>query len=120
MENRDQPLNVFKNLMATHNITKLCIDQDCEPIWMERDEKVEAWCKENNIEFIESIGHTLWNPQEVIDVNGGTPPITFSMFNHVVSSIGLPPKPLKDVDLKTVKLACIDDADNLLKGNCIC
>ena len=25
----------------------------------------------------------------------GKPPVTFSMFNHVVSAIGLPPKPLQ-------------------------
>ena len=24
----------------------------------------------------------------------GKPPVTFSMFNHVVSALGLPPKPL--------------------------
>jgi hypothetical protein len=72
---------------------------------MSRDEAVKAWCETNDVDFIESVGHTLWNPHEVIDLNGGSPPITFSMFNHVVSSIGLPQRPLPDVDLPTIALA---------------
>ncbi len=37
-------------------------------------------------------------------MNGGTPPLTFSMFNHVVQAIGDPDRPLDDVDLSNVKL----------------
>ncbi len=98
-----------------YNIARICFDQDCEPIWMERDQKVKAWCQENGIKCVESIGHTLWNPQEVIKMNGGTPPVTFSMFNHVVSSIGLPPRPLPTVDLTKVKMADIKEATNMFK-----
>ena len=47
------------------------------------------WCRQNDTEFIENVGHTLWDPHEIIELNGGSPPVTFTMFNHVVSSIGL-------------------------------
>ena len=82
---------------------------------------MREWCQTQQIECVESIGHTLWNPLEVIERNGGMsltirkqrhylycfnfnvlfpffnvgkPPVTFQMFNHVVSAIGVPPRPL--------------------------
>ena len=30
------------------------------------------------IEVIESIGGTLWDPLEIIEANGGTPPLTYA------------------------------------------
>jgi deoxyribodipyrimidine photolyase len=102
---RGQPVDIFTKLHEACGVETICFEQDCEPIWMSRDEAVKAWCETNDVDFIESVGHTLWNPHEVIDLNGGSPPITFSMFNHVVSSIGLPQRPLPDVDLPTIALA---------------
>ena len=82
---------------------------------MKRDEAVKKWCQKNEVTCVESIGHTLWNPHEVISLNGGQPPVTFAMFNHVISSIGLPPRPLTDVDLSMVTLAKVTDMPGLLE-----
>ena len=87
-----KPIEVFKKLHQRHRIAKLCFDQDPEPIWKARDDSVKMWCKDEGIDCVEKVGHTLWNPQEVVDLNGGKPPVTFSMFNHVVSVLGLPPR----------------------------
>ena len=75
---------------------------------MKRDEDVKNWCRQNDIECIEKVGHTLWDPHEIISLNGGSPPVTFAMFNHVVSSIGLPPRPLPDVDMSSVNLVNLE------------
>jgi len=41
---------------------------------------------------------------KIIEANGGSPPLTFSMFNHVTSALGKPERPLEDVDLSSTKL----------------
>lgn len=38
-------------------------------------------------------------------MNGGSPPVTFNMFNHVIESIGKPPRPLPDVNLTDIPFA---------------
>jgi len=45
-----------------------------------RDEKVKAFCDENDIKCIETVSHTLWNPKSIIEKNGGVPPFTFKQF----------------------------------------
>lgn len=37
-------------------------------------------CSELGITVIERISHTLWDPFEVIEANGGQPPTTYEMF----------------------------------------
>lgn len=105
---KGKPVEIFCQLKTKYNIGKVCFEQDCEPIWYKRDEAVKNWCRKNDIDCVESVGHTLWNPHEIIELNGGTPPVTFAMFNHVVSSIGLPPKPLPDVDLSALDVANLE------------
>ena len=105
---KGQPVNVFSKLKSKYNVGRICFEQDCEPIWIKRDEAVKNWCRQNDIECIEKVGHTLWDPHEIIALNGGSPPVTFAMFNHVVSSIGLPPRPSPDVDLSSIDCANLD------------
>ena len=102
-------VDVLSEITKHVNITKLCFEQDPEPIWKKRDDAVKTFCKENKIEVVEKLGHTLWDPREVIETNGGKPPLTFSEFNFIISSIGLPARPLPDVELSQVPLANVTD-----------
>ena len=54
--------------------------QDCEAVWDCRDEAVKKFCKENSVEIVECVSHTLWNPFDVIEANAGIPPLTYDMF----------------------------------------
>ena len=54
--------------------------QDCEAIWNKRDNDVKALCKKLDIEMIEKVSHTLWDPFDIIDANGGMAPLTYEMF----------------------------------------
>ena len=107
-------VDILGEIAKYANITKLCFEQDPEPIWKRRDDAVKAFCKENKVEVVEKLGHTLWDPHEVIETNGGKPPLTFSEFNFIISSIGLPARPLPDVDLTLVPLANVKTSE--LKG----
>lgn len=99
---------VFTEINQSHPIVKLCFEQDPEPIWKKRDDAVKEFCHANNIDFVEKLGHTLWDPHEVIKCNGGKPPLTFSEFNFIISSIGSPARPLSEVDLSQVALARLE------------
>lgn len=74
------PTQIFRRLWETLRINKICYEHDCEPIWAARDQSVEAMCDQAGIERHEKISHTLWDPNEIIQTNGGFPPLTYQMF----------------------------------------
>lgn len=71
---------VFRRLWEEMGISTICFEQDCENIWRERDDAVKLVCRELGIRCHEKISHTLWNPREIIEMNGGVPPLTYQMF----------------------------------------
>jgi len=106
---KGQPIEVLSKLKKHLNLASLCFDQDCEPIWKERDDAVKDWCNINDVKIEESIGATLWDPLEIIQTNGGSPPITYNQFVHVTKAVGDPAKPVPDVDLKEVTFTELDE-----------
>ena len=62
----------------------------------------------------ESIEQSLWDPLEIIEANGGTPPLTFSQFCHVTTTVGLPKRPLPDVDMRKVKFLKLESYPKML------
>lgn len=78
-----EPVMIFKRLWEEFGIRKLCFEQDCEPIWQNRDEKVSRLCRDIGVECVEKVSHTLWNPNEIIEANGGVAPLTYQMFVSV-------------------------------------
>ena len=108
------PVEVFRKLSKHFSINKLCFDQDCESIWLERDNAVKNFCGTQGIEIEESIGATLWDPLEIIEANGGSPPLTYSQFCHVTKGIGPPKKPVPDANLKGVQFVELESCENIL------
>ena len=92
-----KPTTIFKRLHEELGINKICYEQDCEPIWNERDRAVEKMCQELGIQTVEKISHTLWDPMDIINVNGGYAPLTYQMMLHTVDVLGLPQRPVNDV-----------------------
>lgn len=103
------PIEIFEAIHKSRGIAKLCFEQDCEPVWKTRDEGVKNWCNSVGVPWVEKIGHTLWNPHEVLALNGGTPPVTFAMFNHVISAMSKPDRPMGDVDFSNIQFASMDE-----------
>ncbi|XP_055542058.1 cryptochrome-1 isoform X2 [Wyeomyia smithii] len=91
---RGNAVNVMRRLFEELSIRKLCFEQDCEPIWKDRDEKILNLCNTMDVRCIEKVSHTLWDPEQIIKVNGGIPPLTYQMFLHTVNIIGKPPRPV--------------------------
>ncbi|XP_075231989.1 circadian regulator cryptochrome isoform X2 [Lycorma delicatula] len=95
---KGSPKEIFQQMKVKLNLQRICFEQDCEPIWHQRDDTIKKFCDEANIECIEKVSHTLWDPKEVIAANGGIPPLTYQMFLHTVNVIGEPPRPVSDVN----------------------
>lgn len=77
---RGNAVNVMRRLFEELNIKKLCYEQDCEPIWKERDDQIVNLCRMMDVKCVEKVSHTLWDPEQVIATNGGIPPLTYQMF----------------------------------------
>ena len=77
---RGDPTEIFEQLWQNYNISGIFMEKDCEPIWKSRDIAVENFCNRTGVRFVEKVSHTLWNPNEVINANGGIPPTTYQMF----------------------------------------
>ena len=108
------PVEVIKVLSKQFNIQKLCFDQNSEPIWLDRDNAVKNFCGTHRISVSECIEQSLWDPLEIIDANGGTPPLTYSHFCHVIKTVGPPRRPLPDVDLRKVKFLELESYPHML------
>ena len=93
------PVDVIKALSKQFSIQCVCFDQNSEPIWLDRDNAVKNFCRAQRIEVCESISQSLWDPLEIIEAHGGSPPLTYLQFCQVAQSLGSPPPPLPDVDL---------------------
>ncbi|KAF6198973.1 hypothetical protein GE061_006996 [Apolygus lucorum] len=104
---KGNPTNVFRRLWEELGIKKICFEQDCEPIWSERDKSVVEMCSELGIECVEKVSHTLWDPKLVIRTNGGIPPLTYQMFMHTTSVIGPPPRPCSEIDFDRVHFGVV-------------
>ncbi|CAH1799144.1 unnamed protein product [Owenia fusiformis] len=106
-----KPVDVFREIHQEWGVTKICFEQDPEPIWQNRDALVRDFCKSAGIECVEKIGHTLWNPKDIISENGGMPPLTYEKFNAITSLIGPPPRPTERHSFISVKLPVEPDHD---------
>lgn len=107
---KGSPLDVFGKLQKLVNIRKVCFDMDPEAIWKERDNKVKAWCADNGVLCMESIGATLWDGREIIAANGGKPPLTYLKFCHITRGLPAPRRPYPSLDLSILPFMSLDEA----------
>jgi len=112
-----KPVEVFTKLSKYFDVVRICFDQDCEAYWLERDNAVKNFCASHKIKVVENIGATLWDPLQVIEANGGFPPLTYAQFCHVSKAVGPPLRPRDDVDLSNVDFVDLATAENLVSDN---
>lgn len=107
---RGNPVKIFRILHKALGINKICYEQDCEPIWQRRDREIVSMCRKLNIQNVEMISHTLWNPRDIIKANGGYAPLTYQMMLHTVNVLGLPQRPVNEgVDFSDVTFGNISN-----------
>lgn len=94
--------SILRELIERWSITHLSFEQDPEPIWKERDDEVKRLCQDMQVDVIERVSHTLWDPQELIATNGGQPPLNYEIFCHTIEAIGPPARPFPPPDFEAL------------------
>uniref|UniRef100_A0A8C6V081 Cryptochrome circadian regulator 5 n=1 Tax=Neogobius melanostomus TaxID=47308 RepID=A0A8C6V081_9GOBI len=91
---RGKPEDVFPKLFEKWTVTKLTYEYDTEPYSLSRDQNVTQLAKENGVEVIYKVSHTLFDINRIIEENNGKPPLTYNRMQSIVSSLGPPKKPI--------------------------
>lgn len=83
-----EPSEVLIHCLKEWNIKKLCFEYDTEPYYQALDIKVKNYACVAGIDVFSPVSHTLFNPAEIIEKNGGRPPLSYQSF---VKLAGQPP-----------------------------
>ncbi|KAI9006431.1 putative photolyase class 1 [Hyaloraphidium curvatum] len=103
---RGDPLRLFPAVFSRWKPTHLFFEADTEPYAEFRDAKVRALCSAAGVEAVSCLGHTLWDPKDVVKANKGKVPLTYRAFQGVVEKMPAPSAPL---DAPTRMPAISDD-----------
>lgn len=95
---RGSPQEVFPDLFKQWNVAKLTYETDTEPYAAHRDQQVLELATKAKVQVVQKISHTLYDLDDVLSKNNGTPPMTYQKFTGLVSSLGHPSKPLAAPD----------------------
>ncbi|XP_070973134.1 cryptochrome-2 isoform X1 [Oncorhynchus clarkii lewisi] len=125
---RGQPANVFPSLFKEWNVTRLTFEYDSEPYGKERDGAIIKMAEEFGVETIVRNSHTLYNLDRIIEMNNcpplavknhpivemnnGSPPLTFKRFQALVNRLELPMKPLPTITQEQMGSCRTKIADN--------
>ncbi|XP_057772927.1 (6-4)DNA photolyase [Salvia miltiorrhiza] len=77
---KGEPSEVLFRCLNEWSIKKLCFEFDTEPYYQALDDKVKKYATAAGIEIYSPVSHTLFNPADIIEKNGGKPPSTYQSF----------------------------------------
>ncbi|KAL8138677.1 hypothetical protein V2J09_004678 [Rumex salicifolius] len=62
------------------HVKSLCFEHDSDPYYRAMDSRVKKFASNAGIEVFSPVSHTLFNPEDIIQKNGGKPPLTYQSF----------------------------------------
>nr|XP_009764105.1 PREDICTED: (6-4)DNA photolyase isoform X2 [Nicotiana sylvestris] len=77
---KGDPGEVLTRCWKEWSIGKLCFEYDTEPYYQALDVKVKNHASVAGVEIFSPVSHTLYNPADIINKNGGSPPLTYQSF----------------------------------------
>ncbi|EFN51376.1 hypothetical protein CHLNCDRAFT_7260, partial [Chlorella variabilis] len=69
-------------------VTRLCFEHDTEPYAKRRDVAVRQLAEAAGVEVVAPVSHTLYDPQVLLQRNGGRAPLTMQSFTKLVDGGG--------------------------------
>jgi len=102
---RGSPVQALKELVDKWDVVRVTWEQDIEPYSRQMDMEVENMLKDRNVEVVTELGHTLYDPEQVVSKNKGETPLTYQKMLGLLSSLPPPPKPRDPPSLPTS--ACV-------------
>lgn len=89
-----RPINVLLSVIEKFNVKMVTWERDTEPYNKEIDDKLYEICRDDEIEAHRFWGHTLYDPDYLLQLNEGTAPLTMTGFLNLVALAGRPLKPM--------------------------
>ncbi|XP_031265156.1 (6-4)DNA photolyase [Pistacia vera] len=77
---KGEPSEVVIRCLKEWDIKKLCFEYDTEPYYQALDKKVKDYASTAGIEVFSPVSHTLFNPVDIIQKNGGRPALSYQSF----------------------------------------
>ena len=97
---RGNPVEMLPNLFKKWNINQMSFEVDSEPYSNSRDLVISHLAKENGIEVISRVSHTLYDPRILRGLSSGIVPLLFDEFKEFVLQKRQPEKPVPKVGRK--------------------
>ncbi|CAG5076754.1 Oidioi.mRNA.OKI2018_I69.PAR.g8536.t1.cds [Oikopleura dioica] len=94
---------VIKKFCKENEITQMTWMKDAEIFYRERDEEITKVVHRMEIKTKSFLGHTLYDPDEVIAKNGGKIPLTMEEFYETINDMEQPGAPCPTVTAKHFK-----------------
>jgi cryptochrome len=80
----------------------ISFEKDSEATWRKRDNLVREMCRKYNVQIIECATHTLYDPDEIFNINNDNPPNTCEELRLSCLKLGDPQKPFPKPDLQFI------------------
>ena len=80
---REAPQTVLVKLFKAWEISHLVFEKDTDAYARDRDEDVIRQAKEAGVEVVTRMGRTLYDPDELVKMNGGKPVMSMSQVERV-------------------------------------
>jgi hypothetical protein len=89
----------------------ISFEKDSEIIWRPRDKLVKEMCAKHSVQVIEKVSHTMYDPDEIFNINHDEPPNTCESLRESCYRIGFPDKPVPKPDLKFIASHLVSASD---------
>ncbi|OAY52868.1 (6-4)DNA photolyase isoform X2 [Manihot esculenta] len=101
---KGEPSQVLIRCLKEWDVKKLCFEFDTDPYYQDLDVKVKDYASSAGIEVFSPVSHTLFNPEDIIQKNGGKPPLSYQSFLKVAGQPSWASSPLSTTILS---LPCV-------------
>ncbi|KAM9217217.1 cryptochrome-1-like [Leptosomus discolor] len=88
---------VLRDHVQKWNITQVTLDAEMEPFYKEMEANIRRLGDELGFEVLSLVGHSLYDTKRILDLNGGAPPLTYKRFLHILSLLGDPEVPVRNL-----------------------
>ncbi|KAM7032493.1 cryptochrome-1-like isoform 4-T6 [Acridotheres tristis] len=89
--------SVLRDHIQKWNITQVTLDAEMEPFYKEMEANIQRLGAELGFEVLSLVSHSLYDTQRILDLNGGSPPLTYKRFLHILSLLGDPEVPVRNL-----------------------
>ncbi|KAM4701117.1 cryptochrome-1-like [Discoglossus pictus] len=94
----------YQQILREHvqkwNITQVTFDFEIEPFYQEMDDNIRAMGLELGFQVVSHVAHTLYDVRRIVALNSGSPPLTYKIFLHILSILGDPDKPAREITVE--------------------